>query len=178
MAFSWSEMQTEFQEQAIDVSTAALTSGKRSMNVGIKMLQADLGIWWNEVTRTGTTAASTNTITLPENLTRVKHFYVTIGDIRYSAEEVYTEDDWQRLLSNTAGQSNDQVSHMFRRQTILEIYPTPTATAGVTYTLTYESENKDLVDNDEDYIEGSILTLANGGTTVTGNAPSWADRIL
>jgi hypothetical protein len=167
---TFSQQQTLFQDLSIDTSDEALTFGKLQINIGLHLLESELGIHHVEETRTGTTTVSAGTIQLPENCIRPKTFYVTTADnIRHVAEEIYDEDQWQAIQSRSYSQTNDILELFFARRGTIEYYP-KSATA-LTWTLIYEAESKDL--QYDDYTTGTIANITNGDETVDGNSPLW-----
>lgn len=142
--------------------------------MGQKMLEAEIGYPPEEDTRSITTTTS-DVYNLPENFIHLIHLYVTSGTTRYSAEEIFDHDVWQQFKRRTTGSSSDYLTHVFVRQQTFEIYPTPT-TAGNTMTMIYEATSKDMMN--DDYTTGTITTLANAGTAVTGNGTTWTSAMI
>lgn len=171
---TFSQQQTLFQDLAIDTSAAALTFGKSAINIGTHILETELGTHILEETRTGSTSTSTNVIQLPENCIRVKAFYVTVGGIQYNAQEIYDEDTWREIQANTQASTSDRLRFFYVRRGILEMFPL--AASSNTYTLIYEATSKDLFN--DDYTTGTITTLANGGTAVTGSGTTFTQSMV
>ncbi len=172
--WTFQDQYTQFQDMAQDQNTDHLTIGKRNINMGQKILESELGYPPEEDTRSIVTTTS-DVYNLPENFIRLIHLYVTSGTTRYSAEEVYDEDTWQQMKRRTTGGNSDYLSHVFIRQRTFEIFPTPT-TAGNTMTMIYESLSKDMVN--ADYTTGTITTLANAGTAVTGSSTVFTSAMV
>ncbi len=165
---------TQFQDLAADETAEALVFGKRNINIGQHILETELGSFVTEATRTGSTSSSTNVVNLPENFTRLKAFYVTIGTRKYACTEVFDEDSWQRLDSNTSGNVSDFAQYVFVRRNTLEVIPRPSSTN--TWTMIYEATSKDM--QYADYTTGTITTLANLGTAVTGSGTTWTSAMI
>jgi hypothetical protein len=173
LSFNAQYIMTQRMAQDYDTNVV-LPFFKQQLNLGLHVFQSEVGTFYTEETRTGSTSSSTNTINLPENCVRIKAFYVTSGTQQYYAEEIFDEDTWRRIQSTTQGVTSNFVRYMFRRATTLEIYPTPSSTC--TYTLIYEAGGKEL--SADDYSTGTITTLAALGTAVTANATSFTSSMI
>lgn len=165
------------QKYCNDTSSDGLAFFKQHLNLGLHLVEDALGSFYTEETRTDTTTTS-DTYETPDNYVRFKDFYVTGSDsVRHhilAENEVKDESLWQELKSQPS--TADFPTHIFFRKDTYELYPTP-ATAGYTMTLRYEASNKDL--SADDYTTGTILTLANAGTAVTGtNTPAWTSVLI
>jgi len=161
------------QKYCNDDSSDALEFFKQHLNIGLHFVEDTLGSFYTEETRTDLTEEDVDTYPTPDDYIRMKDFYVTgSDDVRHhilAENEIKDESLWQELKSypNTA----DYPTHIFFRHETYELYPTP-STADYVMTLRYEAEGKDL--SADDYIQGTILTLDNEGTEVTGdNSPDW-----
>jgi hypothetical protein len=172
---SFQTLYTLAQSGAQDDTATTLPYLKADINRAIHILEGELDIPPLEEQRSITTTTS-SIYSLPQNAVRVKDLYVTISSIRYSAQKIYDETTWQMIKSNTS-QTSDYLTHVFIRpgDNQLEIYPTP-ANAGNTMTLIYESFSKDLSAND--YTTGTITTLANGGTAITGSGTTFTSAMV
>lgn len=153
----------------------ALTLGYKNINMGIKKLEIMLGMPPLEEERTYSTLTSTISYPLPNRFIRLIELYVTNGTMRYYAEPVYNDADWgvyQRQSSITG----DQLRKVFVRPGLhtFEVFP-KFATASLTMTMVYESFTKDL--SADDYTTGTITTLANGGTEVTGSGTTFTEAM-
>jgi len=162
---SFGEAQTRFQRLAQDTSDGALAFFKTSYNVGLHILESELGTFYTEETYTDTTTASNNSYKTPDQFVRLKIAYVTVNNIRYVLEEIHDEDEWQAMLAAQMSGTSDIARYIFIRRDRFEIFPTPTATAGNTITLIYEAGGRDLAF--DDYTTGTVTTLAAGAVAVT-----------
>jgi len=158
------------QNMAVDTSTDATTFLKQQINLGQHMLEADLGIHHVEKTRTGTTVPSASSVQLPEDCVRPKAFYVISGSNQYSAHEIYDEDEWRIIQSNTSGVTSDYVRYMFVRRNTIEYYPA--SASALTYTIIYEAESKDM--QYDDFSSGTITTATNADETIVGTGTAWS----
>jgi len=82
---------------------------------------------------------------------------------------------WRLYQSNTQSTVSDFASHIFRRGRTFDIYPTPSSSSN-TITIIYEPFDKDLIN--ADYTTGTITTLANDGTAVTGSGSTWTSSMV
>jgi hypothetical protein len=171
---SFTEMQTQFQDDVNDTSANALTYAKRVINVGREILESSLNVKSLKDSRTGNTSSSTNIVSLPENFIRLIKFYVTVGTVKYPATPVYDEDLWRILTSRTTAPKSNILEKVFVQRNTLELYPYPSS-ANV-WTMEYEGFTKPLVN--DDYTTGTITTLANGGTSVVGSSTVWTAQMV
>lgn len=171
--WTFQDQYTQFQDMAQDTDSSHLTIGKRNINMGQKTLESAIGYPPQEDSRDITTTTS-DIYNLPENFHKAINLYVTVGTTRYVAEQVYDEGAWQTLKRRTSGSTSNYLTHVFYRQLTFEIYPTP-ADAGNTMRLAYEAISKDF--SADDYTTGTITTLANGGTSVTGSSSVWTSAM-
>lgn len=167
--------QTQCQDESSDTSAASLIFFKRNLNVGLGTLQGALGSYYTDDTDTDTTLASIKSYRLPVGCIRLKVLTVTVSGVEYPAETIYDEELWRRIQGGTLLATGDVPQFAFARRDTVEIYPTP-ATAGNTITFYFEGGGKELVA--EDYRTGSILSIANSGTALLGNAPSWTAAMV
>lgn len=173
---SWQTLYTLFQKEAQDTDATVLTDGKADINRGIRILETECDLPPLERTRSITTS-TTDIYALPQNFVKLKELYVTISNVRYTAERIYDEQTWQMIKSNTAGSTSNMLTHVFVRPgtSEFEIFPTPSS-AGNTMKMIYEAFAKDL--SNDDYVTGTITTLANGGTAVTGSGTTFTAAMV
>jgi len=170
---SFGAAQTRFQNLAQDTSDGALTFFKASYNVGQSILEDELGSYYTEDTYTDITESGVFSYPLPaDQFVRLKEAYITISNVRYVLQQVHDETEWQTMLAQTTGNSSDILTHIFIRNNRFEVFPTPAtgngSSTGNTMTLIYEAGHKDLTA--DDYLTGTITTLANGAKAVTGSS--------
>jgi len=160
-----------FGTLTLNTNSANLTLGDTLINQRTKMLVSGHGWPFRESSFTRATVASQQGYDLSVKVGKVVDCYVTVGTTKYIPNEVTSRRDWNNLTApNTY--SSDIPTHYFvdyeNRQVLL--YPTPTS-AGNTLTVNFEVKVRDL--SIADYTTGTIVTVANGGTTVTGSGTSW-----
>lgn len=149
---------------------------KAAINEGQKITENELDNFVVEDTRTGNTIAALNTIPSPENYIRAKFLYVTSGNLRYDAQFVYSEEQWQTIVAALPTQSN-YLRYAFPRPDTIELYPTPASI--LPYTLQYVSEFRDM--QYDDYSAGTVSTITNTtpllalpyATVVGTGTPAW-----
>lgn len=172
---TFSEMIVLAQKAAHDTTAEAKAFLIQQMNIGLSILTTDLGVRYNEDTRSINTIASTNSYNLPENFVRLKHLYVMVGTIRYTAQEVFDENYWQRLMIHASAIKSDFLTHVFIRRSTFEIYPYPANSSNV-MSFIYEPIPKPLLN--EDYTTGTITTLTNNAQVVTGSGTTWTSTMI
>jgi hypothetical protein len=160
---TFQDQYTMFQRMAQDTDSTVLIFGKQNINLGMHVLETELDSFYMEDTRTGTTSSSTDIVQLPENLIRLKKFYVTKSSVQYVGDEVYDENLWRAYQARAVNVKSDQLTKIFRRRDTLELYPAPSSAN--TWTAIYEAIQKDL--SFDDYATGTV-SIAAAGTTVTG----------
>lgn len=163
---SWQTLYTLAQDAVQDESSSVLTDLKADINEGIGILETEMNLPPLEKTRDYTTTTS-NIYALPQNYSLFKEVYPTISSVRYpSLIRVYDEESWNIIRTMADSISSNIPTHVFVRPGSwqFEIHPTPSS-AGNTLTLVYEAVEKAL--SADDYVTGTITTLANAGTAIT-----------
>lgn len=125
-----------------------------------------------ERTRTQTTIANTQFQNLPYDVDLVREVAVTVSSIRYVPALAPSREYWDQLNQNTITSNIPQYYFVFNGQ--LGLWPTP-STNGYTITITARVKAIDL--SIADYNTGSIVSIANGSTTVTGSGTSWTSSM-
>lgn len=175
--WSFEDQRDYFTSMAQTANAAHITLGDKNINMGNKKLEVAMGMPPMMEERTYSTLTSTNSYPLPERFINMDQLYVTDSSgNRYYADPEYSEDAWRRYMSRT-GNTGDRLSNVFVRPGIqrFEVFPT-FATASLTMTMIYSAFTKDLTQ--ADYTTGTITTLANGGTAVTGSGTTFtADMV-
>lgn len=151
------------------------------INHGTRRVQAVAGSWLTEEQREYT--AYTDTISgtsglaykLPENFKSLVELYVTVGSTQYPAELIQDIDLWRQINSTTTSSTSAYLQFVFIKNDRFEIYPIPSSSDTNTMTLRYRIVQKNMVN--ADYTTGTITTLANEGTAVTGSSTSWTSAM-
>lgn len=148
---------------------------KTLLRQGQSKVDKALGIYYQEEEREFETVddaisgTSYQAYKLPENFSRLTELYVTVGTTQYPAELVQDPERWRWMNSTTTQSTSDFVSHCFIKRDRVELYPIPSSAN--TATLIYEAFSTPLTQ--DDYTTGTITTLANEGTAVTGSGSTW-----
>lgn len=109
---------------------------------------------------------------LPPNFSKLKTITITVGNLQWTLEEVRTREQWDQL--NVFPYFADIPKNFFLypagdRSGQVGIWPIPSSTAN-TITFNYKNRVPDLSLADD---TTGTVTVANGGTTVTGSGTSW-----
>ena len=182
---SWTG-QTDLWQQLISDSDATnLTMGKTLIREGQRKLQAILGIYFTEETRTFLTVTDTISGTsnkaypLPENFKALSDLYVTVGTTQYPATLIQDEELWRQMSSTTTQSTSNFLQFCFIRWDRVELYPIPSSAN--TATIIYQTQAKDL--QADNYTTGTITTLMNYADTdatkvVTGASSVWTSAMV
>lgn len=118
--------------------------------------------------QSGTHTVKTQTYALPPYTRKPESVYVTVGNQRYTPDEVTTRQEWD-ILNQTVVYS-DSVTHYFVYDGTIQFYPIIT-TADIIVTINARRIFKDL--NIGDYTTGTVDVITNGSTAVTGSGTTW-----
>lgn len=152
-----------------DANSANLSFGDVMMNEGMRVMLGDLPWPFLETTTTALTVSGTQAYTMPGNMDKLVHVYIQVGTYKYNPVEVANFDDWDNI-NNPSGVQGDNVSFYFIVGNQINFWPIP-ATSGSTITYEYLQAARDI--SVADYTTGSIVSIANGATAVTGSGTSW-----
>lgn len=175
--WSFNDQYSEFQSLAQDEDATHLTLAKKNINMGNKKLEVSLGMPPMTEERTYSTLTSTNSYPLPERFINMDQLYSTVSSQRYYATPVYNEDTWRKFMIRPNAVISNLLTHVFTRPGLqtFEIFPIA-STAGNTMTMIYNAFSKDLTA--DNYTTGTITTLANGGTAVTGSGTTFTAEMV
>lgn len=150
-----------------------LTLGDTLLNENIRKVLGIISWPFLEYERTYTTVANQQFYDLPGDIDKLIDITITVGTIIYRPIQVVDWDDW-RDFNATTGVTGDNPSYFFVKTGAsgpqVGFWPIP-ATSGNTITLVYQKLYRDL--NTADYTTGTITSIANGATTVTGSGTTW-----
>jgi hypothetical protein len=155
-----------------DTSSANLSFGDEMINEGKNELLGEYDWRFLEDTATTTTVASQDSYALPYDFNKAYNVIVTVGSTNYQPREVVNRKDWDDLNSSTSTSTIPQYFFIYNRE--LYLYPTPSAN-GNTITVNYKKDTPDI--GLADYTTGTIVSITNGDTTVTGNGTSWTNQM-
>lgn len=161
-----------FGEFTRDNSSANLTVGDQLINDSIRTIATMRGgnWWWLETIKTKATVASQQAYQIPNSIRKLSDVYVTVGTTIYCPEPVFDNNKWKLVLAYQLGTSDTPLFY-YRQGNQILLAPTPT-TSSNTITFRGRLNIKDL--SIADYTTGTIVSIDNGATTVTGSGTSWA----
>jgi hypothetical protein len=170
---TYSGMRNLFGTLSNNNSSANLTTADTLINQCISntLSMRDWPFRYREYT--DTTVASQQGYYIKNNMERVVSVKVTIGTTAYVCKESPTAEHWAKL-NQMLYKSNIPVWFRVMNDKV-ELWPVPSS-AGNTLTVTARIKQGDL--NAADYTTGTITTLANGGTSVTGNGTTWTAAMV
>ena len=166
---SFTTRRNQFGRFTNDSSATNLSYGDTLMNEYEKRILNKYNLHFLEDIHTDTTVASQQFYNLPNDYKKlITSPTITVGSTTYTIAEAPNRRFWDSLNSTT--QTSDVPQYYFLYENQVGFYPTP-STTGSTITMPYLKQQKDL--SIADFSTGTVLSIANGETTVTGNAPSW-----
>jgi hypothetical protein len=154
--------------------------GKTLIHEGQRKLQSELGIYYTEEIRTFTTVTdaisgtSYKSYPIPENFKSLTALYVTSGTTQYNAELIQNEELWRWMSATTTQSTSNYLSHCFIRSDRIELYPIPSS--ALTATMIFRRMAKDNLN--DDYTTGTITTLTNGASAITGSGSTWTSGMV
>lgn len=153
-----------------DASSDNLSLGDTLMNEEEKKIINSRA--WDFIQRvfTDTTVASQQFYNLPVNYKKlIGQPTITVGSVTYSPQEAPDRATWDWINSVSFTSDVPQFFYIFNKQ--IGFFPTPSSSSN-TITLPIEIQARDL--SIADYTTGTILSVANGATTVEGTgSPAW-----
>lgn len=134
-------------------------------------LKAAAGRSWvfNEKSTFISTIASTQFVNIPNNVQKIKSVSVIIGGTTYIPSEAPDKDFWESLNSTTQTSNIPQFFFILDGQ--IGLYPIPATSTPNAITITYRRRPVKL--SVPDYTTGTIVSITNGATTVTGAGTTW-----
>jgi hypothetical protein len=168
-----------WQQLCSDDDATNLVMGKTIIRQGNAKLQAILGRYWNEETRTFLTVTdaisgtSYQAYRLPENFRTLSDFYVTVGTTQYRADLIQDYELWRQINATTTQSTSNYVEFVFIMNDRILLWPIPSSAC--TATIIYRTIDRQLIN--ADYTTGTITTLANGGTAVTGSGTTFTNAM-
>ena len=174
---SFQNLYEDCQTQTSDSDTASLSYLKTKLNEGISKAYGILNAEHFYTNATDTTADGQSSYPKPYNCDKMVSVKVTIGSVDYVAIEFPgSGSQWIALTGGTGTASeNAYPTYFFVKRNTYEIWPT-SSTDGYTITVRYKRRHKDLTQ--ADYTTGTITTLANAGTAVTGSGTTWTAAFI
>lgn len=168
------------QDLSSDSNSTNLELFKNLINIGIHKVERRLEIFVREKEKTYTTRTDSlsgsnyQDYQLPRGFVSLNDVYVTVGTTQYRAELIEDPAWWGRITGSTTQTTSDFLKYVRIKGRKLQLWPIPSSAN--TLTLNYFGSSKDL--SQDDYVTGTILTLANAGTAVTGTDTVWTDQMV
>lgn len=122
--------------------------------------------------RTTTTTASTQFYNLFHDVEQVLAVTITVGGTIYHVKAAPSREFWNQLNEYTNSSTFPEWYYVFNGQ--VGFYPTPSASSN-TITIAYKRRVFDL--SVADYTTGTIVSIANAATTVTGSGTTWTAKM-
>lgn len=160
---------TLFGDLTNNDETPNLTFGDTMINEGIQMMLGDIAWPFLENQRTQATVDGQQFYDLPADVDKIVSVTVVVGTTKYRPRQLFSFDQWDFVNSAQNVEAN-QPSYFFVYQNTFGLWPIPNSADG-TITVTYKRKVRDI--SVADYTTGTITTIANGGTAVTGSGTSW-----
>lgn len=156
-----------------NASSTTLTLLKQFINDSQRLLMQSFDLYTSEKSTTATTVASQQAYYLPADCYKLNDVTVAVGTYTYRPREITSRIDWDNINLQTF--TSDYPSWYFVYNEQVLFYPTPSSN-GNTITYNYKKKVKDM--SAADYTTGTITTLANGGTAVTGSGTTWTAAMV
>lgn len=151
-----------------NTTSANLTVGDTLMNAADKRILALYQWPFLQTSATKTTSASVQAYEIPKIVSKLETLTVTYNSTVYSPHEVSSEREWQLINANSV--QSDIPDYFYKRGEQVLLFPTPSA-GGATITFYGRKNPVDL--SVADYTTGTITTITNGSTTITGSGTTW-----
>lgn len=169
----YTERRNLYGSLTVDTSSENLTLGDTLINEADKRIMNSHAWPFLQKDATTTTVASQQFYDLPFNYRKlISKPTVTSGSITYTPAESPNTEAWNRLNSVSNNSDIPQVFFIFNQQ--IGFYPLP-STSGNTITIPYEIMQQDL--SVADFSTGTIVSITNATTTVTGTGTSWTSAL-
>lgn len=169
---SYTSGRSLYQSLTKNSAAANLTLGTDRANDYYKKIGAMKSWPFLDRTRTILTTGGTQFKPLPYDVDKVKEVSLTIGTTRYVLKNSPSREHWDHL--NLTSFTSDIPVWYYVTNGQMGIWPTP-ATSSNTITITARVKVIDL--SIADYTTGTIVSIANGATTVTGSGTSWTSQM-
>lgn len=115
------------------------------------------------------TVAAQQFYNLPADVDKMTTVTITVGTTQYPIRKISSYEQWN-WVNATQNVQSDTPSYFFPTNGQIGIWPIPSTSANV-MTVSYNRKVRDI--SVADYTTGSIVSVANNGTTVIGTGTSW-----
>ncbi len=178
---TWTTYNTQYQDLTKNNTSANVTAGNQFINDSIRTICNLQGgkLRFLEATKDILTVAGQEKYQIPNGFRKIIDLYVTLTpDINrptiYMPEMVFDPTKWKLIKAYHLGSSDVPYFTYVENQT-LAFQPFP-ATSNNTITIRGRLNTKSL--SIDDYTVGTIVSIANGDTVVTGSGTVWtADMV-
>lgn len=165
---SYTQRRTLYGKWTKNTSSTNLTHGDEVMNDVTRKICSMRDFGWLHRTRTLSTEASTQFLSLPYDMEQVESVSVSVSGTLYVPKLIHSREEWDLL--NLTSYTSDVPEYALVYNGQIGIWPTP-ATAGNTITTNGKIRVVDL--SAADYVTGTITTTVVGDETVVGSSTSW-----
>jgi hypothetical protein len=152
--------------------SANLTLGDTLINESIRAIVRSKAWPFLYRTRTSTTTASTQFYNLYHDVEQVLAVTITVSGTVYHVKAAPSREFWNKLNEYSNSSTFPEWYYVFNGQ--VGFYPTPSASSN-TITVAYKRRIFDL--SLADYTTGTITSIANAATTVTGSGTTWTTKM-
>lgn len=141
----------------------------------VQFIQNSTAITWaTPLSAAATTALTTvgvQAYPVPMNISKVKDFTVSVGQLKYTPIEIKTRREWDQV--NFLPYTSDIPNYYFIYNGNLEIFPIPSSTGNI-ITFNYKTRVADLTF--ADYSTGTLAAagMVAGSDAVTGASTNWS----
>lgn len=174
---SYTTLLNTYTTLSLNATTTNSSLGQTLLNDGIKKVYSIMNWPFLENSATGTTVANQQFYNLAYDYGTMINVTMTNGTTVYDPVEVSSRSAWDFINSNTQVTSNiPQYYFIFGNgPATIGFYPTPSASAQ-TFNYYYKRIQKDLTL--ADYTSGTITSIANAASAVTGSSTSWTSKMI
>ena len=166
---TYTSSRTLFGKLTHDSSTENLSNFDTLQNEIIRKIASTGDYPWKEKSADIATVEDQQGYELPNDLQKLMGVYHTIDSQNYiPLGEITSRAQWDALNTHSATGDTPEWYYIFGGK--LECYPIP-VTDDNTITVPYYKKHIDL--GTADYTTGTITSIANGATTVTGDSTVW-----
>lgn len=171
---SFSQEQILWGQLSGDSSVASKALGATLCNEARRQILSSKRWKFSEKEKTLSTVAGQQSYDLPSDFLYLDGLSITIGTTQYNPTEIKSLDQWGRITQSTAVQS-DIPQYFFIFANTVSFFPTPSSSTSNAITFSYGRRAKDL--SLADYTTGSIVSIANGASSVIGTGTTWTDKM-
>ncbi len=171
---SYTQYKTQYQNLSEDSTTVNISIFNVLLNVEIRRLLSRRAWPFLQASADITTTASTRFFSLRHDFKKLISVYLTVDEQQYVPREAPNRAFWDRLISST-DVSSDRPEWYYIFDNQIGFYP-KISSADNTITYIYDRTVRDILI--ADYTTGTIKSIANGATTVTGDSTVWTSQMI